>query len=123
MASGRTLLISLGGPGEWDEKMELGHKSMDEMRWEEIWDTALRIRAKFLAQPLSGLLREAVAEGLRGFDACASLAVRSSAVGEDSAGRSFAGLHESIIGVRGRQTVEEGTCRWSEFRDSLIDED
>ena len=46
--------------------MELGRKSMDAMRWEEIWDAALRIRAAFLAQPLSGLLREAVAEGLRG---------------------------------------------------------
>ncbi|MGB5425200.1 MAG: PEP/pyruvate-binding domain-containing protein [Gammaproteobacteria bacterium] len=151
MASGRPLLIPLGGPGEWDEKvvggkaanlaqlalagfdvpkgfclttrayegfvkdagiaaairMELGRKSMDDMRWEEIWDSALRIRAKFLAQPLSGLLRETVATGLRGFDACASLAVRSSAVGEDSAGRSFAGLHESIIGVRGGQAVED----------------
>lgn len=151
MAPGRPLLISLGGPGEWDEQvvggkaanlaqlslagfdvpkgfclttrayeafvkdagiaaaisMELGRKSMDDMRWEEIWDTALRIRAKFLAQPLSGLLRETVAAALRGFDARASLAVRSSAVGEDSAGRSFAGLHESIIGVRGRRAVED----------------
>ena len=151
MASGRPLLIALGGPGEWDEKlvggkaaklarlavadfevpkgfclttrayeafvndagiapsirMELGRKSMDDMRWEEIWDTALRIRAKFLAQPLSALLRETVAEGLRGFDPSVPLAVRSSAVGEDSAGRSFAGLHESIIGVRGGQAVED----------------
>jgi phosphohistidine swiveling domain-containing protein len=151
VASGRPLLIPLGGPGEWDEKlvggkaaklarlavadfevpkgfclttrayeafvnnagiapsirMELGRKSMDDMRWEEIWDTALRIRAKFLAKPLSALLRETVAEGLRGFDPSVPLAVRSSAVGEDSAGRSFAGLHESIIGVRGGQAVED----------------
>ena len=82
--------------------MELGRKSMDAMRWEEIWDAALRIRAAFLAQPLSGLLREAVAEGLRTLDTSMPLAVRSSAIGEDSAGRSFAGLHESIIGVRGQ---------------------
>ena len=40
-------------------------------------------------------------------DASKPLAVRSSAIGEDAAGRSFAGLHESIIGVRGRQAVED----------------
>ncbi len=88
-------------------RMELGRKSMDDMRWEEIWDAALRIRATFLAQPLGGVLRETIAQGLAGFDASTSFAVRSSAVGEDAAGRSFAGLHESIIGVRGQQAVED----------------
>jgi len=88
-------------------RMELGRKSMDEMRWEELWDAALRIRATFLAQPLSALLRETVAEGLRALDSSAPLAVRSSAIGEDSAGRSFAGLHESIIGVCGKRAVED----------------
>ncbi len=88
-------------------RMELGRKSMDEMRWEEIWDAALRIRAMFLAHPLSDRLRETVAEGLSGFDSSTPLAVRSSAIGEDSAGRSFAGLHESIIGVRGKRAVED----------------
>ena len=29
-------------------RMELGRKSLDEMRWEEIWDAALRIRAAFM---------------------------------------------------------------------------
>ncbi|MEN8802030.1 MAG: PEP/pyruvate-binding domain-containing protein [Thiogranum sp.] len=88
-------------------RMELGRKPMDDMRWEEIWDAALRIRAIFLAQPLSGTLRETIAEGLRGLDTSKPLAVRSSAVGEDAAGRSFAGLHESIVGVHGRQAVDD----------------
>ncbi len=53
------------------------------------------------------VLRETVAEGLSGLDSATPLAVRSSAIGEDSAGRSFAGLHESIIGVRGERAVED----------------
>jgi len=87
--------------------MELGRKSMDDMRWEEIWDTALRIRSMFLTQPLSKLLRVTIAEGLKLFNSSTPLAVRSSAIGEDSAGHSFAGLHESIIGVRGKRAVED----------------
>ncbi len=30
-------------------RMELGRKPFESMRWEEIWDVALRIRSAFLA--------------------------------------------------------------------------
>ena len=58
-------------------RMELGRKSMDDMRWEEIWDAALRIRATFLAQPLDEVLHETIAQGLADFGASTPLAVRS----------------------------------------------
>ena len=88
-------------------RMELGRKAMDDMRWEEIWDAALRIRSMFLAQPLSEQLSATIAEGLKLLDPSMPLAIRSSAVGEDSANHSFAGLHESIIGVRDRRAVDD----------------
>lgn len=81
--------------------MELGRKSFEAMRWEEIWDAALRLRGAFLATPLPEELATAIRMAVAGLGDDALLAVRSSAVGEDTAGRSFAGLHESIVGVRG----------------------
>ena len=84
--------------------MELGRKPLSSMRWEEIWDSALRIRAAFLKAPVpSDLAREIVA-------ACGALTedrlvVRSSAPEEDSAQRSYAGLHESVVGVTGETAL------------------
>ena len=87
--------------------MELGRKSMDGMRWEEIWDAALRIRSLFLAQPLSKELSATIALGLKLLNPSALLVVRSSAIGEDSAGHSFAGLHESILKIHGQRATED----------------
>ncbi len=88
-------------------RMELGRKPLDSMRWEEIWDAALRIRAAFLAahlpEPLAAVIREAVGALMGG--AVRPLVVRSSAPEEDSRRRSFAGLHESIIGVETMSSV------------------
>lgn len=88
-------------------RLELGRKAIDDMRWEEIWDAALRIRSTFLAQPLPKQVRLAITEGLRLLNPSTPLAVRSSAVGEDSASHSLAGLHESIIGVRDERAVND----------------
>jgi len=38
--------------------LELGRKAFEDMRWEEIWDTSLRIRNAFLQSPLPEGLRE-----------------------------------------------------------------
>ncbi len=86
-------------------QMELGRKPFEAMRWEEIWDAALRLRGAFLATPLPAEVATAIRTALAGLGDGEPLAVRSSAVGEDSAGRSFAGLHESVVGVRGVDAV------------------
>lgn len=88
-------------------QLELHRKDFGEMRWEEIWDCATRIRNMFLRMPMpasieSGL-REAIASQFEG----KSVAVRSSAPEEDSARASFAGLHESYLNVRGTDRILE----------------
>jgi pyruvate,water dikinase len=80
--------------------MELGRKDLANMRWEELWDAALRVRRAFLAAPLPTPIRDALATALRDHGD-APLAVRSSALGEDGRARSFAGLHETVLDVRG----------------------
>lgn len=79
-------------------QMELGRKAFEDMRWEEIWDAALRIRTAFLSTPLPPQLADPIVEAY-GTLKPGAVAVRSSAPGEDAVERSFAGLHESLIGV------------------------
>lgn len=86
-------------------RMELDRKRFEDMRWEELWDAALRIRSAFLAHSVPERVAVAVAEALKPYSGDTAWAVRSSAPGEDSANRSFAGLHESYVGVVGRQSV------------------
>lgn len=86
-------------------RMELGRKPLEGMRWEEIWDSALRIRAGFAAQSISQELTRAILEAQGELGEGTLLAVRSSAPGEDSPRHSFAGLHESIVGVSDAEEV------------------
>ena len=86
---------------------ELDRKEFAEMRWEELWDTALRIRNLFLTTPLPEEVRAALAEPIAARFADVPAVVRSSAPGEDSAAASFAGLHESFVNVRGVDAVLE----------------
>ncbi|MCX6374355.1 MAG: PEP-utilizing enzyme [Actinobacteria bacterium] len=86
---------------------ELERKDFAEMRWEELWDAALRIRSLFLTTPLPPDLRAALAQPIAARFAGVATVVRSSAPGEDSAGASFAGLHESYVNVRGVDAILE----------------
>ncbi len=85
--------------------MELGRKRFEDMRWEELWDAALRIRNLFLTAPLPVFIEEALTAALTPGLAKKALAIRSSAPGEDAEGSSFAGLHESFVNVRGVSSV------------------
>ena len=86
-------------------QMELGRKPLEQMRWEEIWDAALRIRNRFLNSAIADDLARALSERVMELGTELPLAVRSSAPGEDSADRSFAGLHESYLNVVGPRAV------------------
>jgi phosphoenolpyruvate synthase/pyruvate phosphate dikinase len=58
-------------------RMELERKRFEDMRWEEIWDTALRIRSAFLAQPVPTEVAVAVVEALTPYPPDIAWAVRS----------------------------------------------
>ena len=81
--------------------MELGRKDFAEMRWEELWDAALRIRNLFLKTSPSPALQAELAKEIIATFGNRPLAVRSSAPGEDGAVSSFAGLHDSFLNVCG----------------------
>ena len=88
-------------------RLALGRKPLEAMRWEELWDTALRIRSAFLAAPIPTPLAAAITGAVEALGAGVSLAVRSSAPGEDSATGAFAGIHESVVGLIGGPAVLE----------------
>lgn len=87
--------------------MELYRKPFDQMRWEEIWDTSLRIRNMFAKTPLPMILQEAIKAPLAMKFSDKPVSVRSSAPGEDSSRTSFAGLHDSFLNVRGPESILE----------------
>ncbi len=85
--------------------MEIHRKRFKDMRWEELWDTALRVRNMFLNTPIPDDLYKKIEKPLASAFGNKAVVVRSSAPGEDSAGASFAGLHESYVNVKGISSV------------------
>lgn len=86
-------------------QLELHRKDLADMRWEEIWDCATRIRSLFLKAPLPTALENTLSDALRSAFADRPTAVRSSAPDEDGAGHSFAGLHASYLNVCGAKAI------------------
>jgi len=85
--------------------VELARKRDDDYRWEELWDAALRIRSWFLGNPWPEELRLAIERSLSELPPGAPVVVRSSSPHEDSKERSFAGMHESVVGVVGTARI------------------
>jgi pyruvate,water dikinase len=85
--------------------LELHRKPFEEMRWEEIWDAALRIRHLFLTAPMPSELERPIRDLLASPAYACPLAVRSSSPDEDATGSSFAGLHESFVNLRDADAV------------------
>jgi pyruvate,water dikinase len=81
--------------------LEVERKDHDQMRWEEMWDAALRIRNLFLKTPLPPELGEELGSFLKERFAERPVVVRSSSTVEDSLESSHAGLHDSFLNIRG----------------------
>ncbi len=87
--------------------LELNRKQFKDMRWEELWDTSLRIRNMFLTTPLPTALVQELREFIAPVFSHKATVVRSSAPGEDSSNTSFAGLHESYVNIIGIDAIIE----------------
>jgi pyruvate,water dikinase len=88
-------------------QLELHRKDFTEMRWEEIWDCATRIRNMFLRKPIPDSIAEHLSPLIQSRFKDKPVAVRSSAPEEDTANASFAGLHESYINISGLDSIIE----------------
>ena len=84
---------------------ELFRKNFSEMRWEEMWDCALRIRHMVSKKPLPEEMAKEIASAVTAAFGDRPVALRSSAADEDTAAHSFAGIHESYINIKGADEI------------------
>ncbi|NVO67400.1 PEP/pyruvate-binding domain-containing protein [Methanofollis tationis] len=85
--------------------LELARKDFRDMRWEEVWDAALRIRTLFSRTPLPPGLHDHLAAAIGSRFGERPIVVRSSSVAEDSVAASFAGIHESFVNIGGVEVI------------------
>ena len=85
--------------------LELSRKEFADMRWEEIWDAAQRLRLLFLRSSLSPEMASGMRQAITQTFGERMMVVRSSAPEEDLSGHSFAGLHASYTHLQGCEDV------------------
>lgn len=93
--------------------MELLRKPFEDMRWEEVWDIALRIRSAFLKGSMPGGLEEAVRRELLRWPSGTRFAIRSSSPAEDGSQSSYAGIHESYLDVSQQEVLRHLCLVWA----------
>ncbi len=81
------------------------------MRWEEMWDTAQRIRRRLVTAAWPPGMRDALVATFAARFGERPVAVRSSAPAEDDATRSFAGLHDTSVAVVGAGAIADHVVR------------
>jgi pyruvate,water dikinase len=80
--------------------LELSRKSLEKMRWEEIWDASLRIKNMIIKGVIPNDLVKLVEKEIINRYSKITWVVRSSSIAEDSHSSSFAGLHESYLNIK-----------------------
>lgn len=80
-------------------QMELSRKDLTDCRWEELWDIALRIRNLIIKSEFGPSFDLELGNWYDRHGQGRTLAARSSSTLEDSQAHSFAGLHDSFIGI------------------------
>lgn len=85
--------------------LELDRKENKDTRWEEVWDSALRIRLAFTRGVMNPKMEASILKALSHWPEATKFAVRSSSPEEDSKEFSFAGVHESYVNVIGSKQV------------------
>ena len=85
--------------------LELFRKDFRDMRWEEIWDCATRIRNMFLKTPMPPEIERRLQQEIRTRFKNRPAVIRSSAPEEDASQASFAGLHESYLNIIGADSI------------------
>lgn len=92
-------------------EVELGRKSMINMRWEELWDCALRIRNLLMRADVPQLINVQLKKAILDYFGTSKIAIRSSSSQEDMHNASFAGLYDSYLGRCGYEQVIESVIK------------